>query len=603
MGHKRHIFRFLYAVPCLLVCQALFGTACSSDKGTNRINPDAATQDSMPDSVHDAVEADTYEPTRAAILVVSPNPVEAVELQAIPMTFRAYDAEGHQLEDQIVTWRIEDTQVAAVDESGLLSALEAGETNLLATSGDAEESVEVTVLPIDVIERIEIFPAQEEIGVGERLALNVKGYTGDNTKFRNLQVDWQSDAPETASIDAQGSLVGLEPGEVRIQARLGELEAQAQFRVELKFDALDCSAYDCLAVSTDGKLYSMGPGDSEQITEGLSIPVFKPVEVDGDIRFKSVYRQKFGEEHFCALSMDDRAYCWGNNTYQRLGGDRFTARIESPTAVNTELRFETLGVGSTTTCGLTFDGALFCWGNLSIKSSLPIPGADDASYSSIPVLMDARQFSQFIMSGQSLCAQTRKERTWHCMGQGVKGELGNGGRANQDDFVAVAAPSVFTSLAAAPNFGGGAAICGVDTQQQIWCWGKSIRGEFGQPIDPGAARIHDVPERTAWDIPIVDISELYDGFCGVTVDHEIRCWGNNAGCKLGRHSATSGTLPDPYFQPQQPVEGIPQDWETQSINCVLTEGGDIWCWGLPRHTEDPSYPRTCEPVAQRIHTF
>ena len=82
-----------------------------------------------------------------------------------------------------------------------------------------------------------------------------------------------------------------------------------------------------------------------------------------------------GLDHSCGVTTDDRAYCWGSNGSGALGigtsaGPDICAGNESnwscstvPVAVLGGLRFRTVSVGVTHTCGVTTDGLAYCWGS------------------------------------------------------------------------------------------------------------------------------------------------------------------------------------------------------------------------------------------------
>lgn len=94
----------------------------------------------------------------------------------------------------------------------------------------------------------------------------------------------------------------------------------------------------------------------------------RPARVDTPHPFLSV---STGIVQSCALARDGRAYCWGNDSFGQLGIPRTgescgLAALECsrrPAAVFGDLRFAavTTGFGSHS-CGLTVEGAVFCWG-------------------------------------------------------------------------------------------------------------------------------------------------------------------------------------------------------------------------------------------------
>ncbi|MBK8006207.1 MAG: hypothetical protein IPK12_20490 [Gemmatimonadetes bacterium] len=69
-----------------------------------------------------------------------------------------------------------------------------------------------------------------------------------------------------------------------------------------------------------------------------------------------------GEHHFCGLTAQGVAWCWGDNASGQLGdGTRVTPAL--PVAVQTAARFTALAGGGAHTCGVTTTGGVLCWGS------------------------------------------------------------------------------------------------------------------------------------------------------------------------------------------------------------------------------------------------
>src|SRR5690554_6779675 len=303
-----------------LLCILFLYTSCSSEVGKDIPEPNADAGEILPDTRD--TERDASQ--RVGGLVLSPNPVEAIAGQTIEMRYQVYDSQGITMEDASIAWQVEDTDIATIDAAGRLTAHEVGQITLNASVDGVTESVAVHVLPLSAIDSIAIVPGGGEVGVGEELSLGVKAYRDDGSEIEALNlssVDWYSETPQTATIDADGRLQGISRGTVEVLAHLGELEARAEFRVELKFSAIDCDGINCFAITTDGILYTMlfenglpprGEPDGPKNDAGVWMPIFENVELDTPVIFKSASaRRRLMGNSPCAIAIDNQVYCWG----------------------------------------------------------------------------------------------------------------------------------------------------------------------------------------------------------------------------------------------------------------------------------------------------
>ncbi len=61
------------------------------------------------------------------------------------------------------------------------------------------------------------------------------------------------------------------------------------------------------------------------------------------------------------MTTDNRAYCWGGNTFGQLG-DGTTSNCSTPVAVSGGFQFKAVATGGQHTCGVTPSDRAYCWG-------------------------------------------------------------------------------------------------------------------------------------------------------------------------------------------------------------------------------------------------
>jgi hypothetical protein len=103
----------------------------------------------------------------------------------------------------------------------------------------------------------------------------------------------------------------------------------------------------------------------------------QPIPVAGDLRFVAIAA---AWSHACGIEASGAAYCWGSDEGGQLGNGSGRNDSPIPQPVDSDVRFASIAAGSTTTCALTAEGAVYCWGGGSRYEppswEVPTPVAD-----------------------------------------------------------------------------------------------------------------------------------------------------------------------------------------------------------------------------------
>ena len=125
-------------------------------------------------------------------------------------------------------------------------------------------------------------------------------------------------------------------------------------------------AHTC-GVTVDGSGYCWGLNQNGQLGDGSDFDSSLPVKIEGE-GFEWKYLTA-GGDHTCGITTDGMGYCWGSNFIGQLG-------IGTETDVNVPAKIENgryqwanLSTGDSHTCGVSIDGALYCWGDWSFLTS------------------------------------------------------------------------------------------------------------------------------------------------------------------------------------------------------------------------------------------
>jgi alpha-tubulin suppressor-like RCC1 family protein len=260
------------------------------------------------------------------------------------------------------------------------------------------------------------------------------------------------------------------------------------------------------------------------------------------------------------------------------GGDGLSSmnsgNLLVPTPVATSLRFTSLAVGLHHACGLTANGALYCWGDnsysqLGSSQSLPNCQALDGPCSSTPLLVaGGHSFQSVAASLRDTCAIDQSGATW-CWGFGLGGQLGNGASLDSATPVPVSAPVPFSQIALG---GSGLLSCALGSAGSGYCWGPDGGGGLGNGTTAGA----DTPTAVAGGLAFESISVGDDHACALTASGEGYCWGDNEYGDLGLGLAGEASEPAPI------AGGLLFTALSAGLahTCGLTAAGSAYCWGF-----------------------
>jgi uncharacterized protein YjdB/PKD repeat protein len=156
---------------------------------------------------------------RAAVASVEVTPATAslVVGSTVQLTATPKSANGSSLSDRPVIWTSNNTAVATVDATGLVTGVGQGTATISATSEGktGTASVGVGVVPVA---SVEVTPPTANIVVGSTVQLTATPKDANGNPLPGRTIAWTESDPAVASVDANGLVLGLTPGPVTITA-------------------------------------------------------------------------------------------------------------------------------------------------------------------------------------------------------------------------------------------------------------------------------------------------------------------------------------------------------------------------------------------------
>lgn len=244
------------------------------------------------------------------------------------------------------------------------------------------------------------------------------------------------------------------------------------------------------------------------------------------------------------------------------------------------LRFRQVVAGDGWSCGLTPDGALYCWGRVMTgrvpDRSFPLRIAPELLLDRIA--LEEIDLCGFGTSGELYCARDNPQRTLQRVPGGPYQQVSSSGATTcgidlagsafcgRWDFVAPG-PIDVPPLNAI-DIGDSFFQCGTTADGEAWCWGFNKFGELGNGTRVDSA----VPVRAGFDLRFRQVEAGSSFTCGITVDDEMWCWG------LVLYGAKEDSVAlSPYrVSLPHPVTKI-ESGGFRRI-CALASG-EVWCMG------------------------
>jgi alpha-tubulin suppressor-like RCC1 family protein len=227
------------------------------------------------------------------------------------------------------------------------------------------------------------------------------------------------------------------------------------------------SFHTCGVTYPDNLAYCWGSNSKGKLGDGTTTDRLTPVPTARGLRFRRV---SAGWNHSCGVTTDDQAFCWGSNREGQVGDGSELNRRQRPVAVAGGRLFRQVDAGLDYTCAVTVDDRAFCWGDGRFGQIGD--GSTSASRSPVAVA-GGRRFVRVSTGTFHACAETEAKRAF-CWGHNLFGSLGDGTTNLRKTPVAVSGGLNFSQVSAGSFF-----ACGVTPTRVAYCWGDNSNGQLG----------------------------------------------------------------------------------------------------------------------------
>lgn len=152
-----------------------------------------------------------------AEVIVAPLTATVVVGSTLPLQASLRDAAGQLVDGPAVVWTVQDTTIATVSSTGVVTGRAVGSTQVAASANGRSGLASLTVLPVPVA-TVSVSPAHVDLTPGSRASLTAVTADAAGRSLDGRTVLWASSNAAVATVDAAGVISAVAPGTATISA-------------------------------------------------------------------------------------------------------------------------------------------------------------------------------------------------------------------------------------------------------------------------------------------------------------------------------------------------------------------------------------------------
>lgn len=283
-------------------------------------------------------------------------------------------------------------------------------------------------------------------------------------------------------------------------------------------------------VKVDGTLWCWGRNSEGQLGDNTATTKSSPVQT---VTFATNWKQvSCGKYHMAAIKTDGTLWCWGQNSYGKLGDNTTTSRSSPVQTVAFGTNWKQVSCGSEHTTAIKADGTLWCWG-LNSDGQL---GDNTITRRSSPVQTIAFGTNWKQVSCGFSSAAIKTDGTLWMWGNNLIGQLGDNTGTSRSSPVQTATYATNWKQVSTKVY----QTTAIKNDGTLWTWGWNLYGQLGDNTTTDrSSPVQTATYATNWKQVASGIYHI----AAIKNDGTIWCWGQNTSGELGDNTVTPRSSP------------------------------------------------------------
>jgi len=338
------------------------------------------------------------------------------------------------------------------------------------------------------------------------------------------------------------------------------------------------ASFTC-ARKTSGALYCWGANPFGQLGNGTRISSETPTQVGSDSDWKNISVQATGA---CAVKVNGSAWCWGSNERGEIGSRYLAADATGPVQIESNEAIAHVLGSAQLRCAKTDTDQIRCWGDNTnsggglgrgVTGGEPEPYALDTNYTTLAITTNP--YGGLSHGGCGI----KTDGKLYCWGIGR--HVGIAGTplalvptalSDVTGWTALDLTNESTPLSGSGSNNGPYGHACAIRAGELYCWGANDYGQLGL----GDTAVHSTPTQvtavpTAWQRVAVGTYST----CAIDTNGDLYCWGRNQFGELGQADTVQRSTPT-----QVPSD---EDWDAVAVSSARVVAhqvdGSLWLWG------------------------